>query len=80
MRKSDKKVENQLRIALTEVCEAALKNGNGFQWLTHQVNYSNFPKSLQVICVFDINESLARFMKTTSCQELGSLIQKSCLK
>ena len=51
MRKTDKKMDNQLRHVLTEVCEVALKDINGFQWLTHVVNYSNFPKSLQVVCV-----------------------------
>lgn len=76
MRKSDKKMENNLRITLTEVCETALKNFNGFEWLTHVVNYSNFPASLKVICVFDTNDNLSRFMESNSCQELGFLIQK----
>lgn len=76
MRKSDKKIENQLRINLTEVCETALKRFNGFEWLTHVVNHNNFPNSLKIICVFDTNEHLARFMESNSCQELGSLIQK----
>ena len=35
MRKSDKKIENQLRLTLTDVCETALKRFNGFEWLTH---------------------------------------------
>ena len=25
----------------------------GFSWLTHRVNYSLFPQSLMVVCVFD---------------------------
>jgi hypothetical protein len=76
MRKTDKKIDNQLRIALTEICESALKEFAGFQWLTHLVNYSNFPKSLKVICVFDTNDNLKRFMATGSDQELSSLMQK----
>lgn len=76
MRKSDKKVENQLRVALTDVCEAALQSFTGFQWLTHLVNYTNFPKSLRVVCVFDTNDNLSRFIKSNSCRELTNLIQK----
>ena len=45
MRKTDKKLENTLIAALTEVCEAALEAFDGFQWLTHFVNYSHFPSS-----------------------------------
>lgn len=76
MRKSDKKIENKLRIALTEVCETALKSLNGFEWLTHVVNYSHFPKSLKIICVFDTKANLSRFMESNSYHELGFLIQK----
>jgi len=49
MRKTDKKLDNQLIKLLTEVCETALEDFSGFQWLTHIVDYSNFPKSLKVI-------------------------------
>ncbi|MDX2369554.1 MAG: Fis family transcriptional regulator [Colwellia sp.] len=76
MRKSDKKIDNKVRLALTEVCDTALKNFNGFEWLTHLVNYSNFPKSLKVICVFDTKANLSRFKESNSYHELGSLIQK----
>ena len=61
MRKTDKKLDNQLRIVLTDVCEDMLKRVDGFQWLTHLVNYSNFPKSLKVVFIFDTNENLHSF-------------------
>jgi len=76
MRKSDKKMDNQLRLVLTDVCETALKEVDGFQWLTHLVNYSSFPKSLKVVCVFDTNENLSLFMSKSSRNALASLIQK----
>jgi len=76
MRKSDKKMDNQLRLALTDVCEAALKEVNGFQWLTHLVNYSRFPQSLKVVCIFDTNENLATFMTNRGEGALASLIQR----
>ncbi len=75
MRKTDKKIDNQLMLVLTDVCEISLKEINGFQWLTHFVDYSNFPKSLKVVCVFDTNENLSCFMSKDSKKELTSLIQ-----
>ena len=60
MRKTDKKRENALRQALTEACETALEKYEGFQWLTHFVNYSDFPASLSIVCVYDTNAHLAK--------------------
>ncbi len=57
MKKTHKKIDNQLRITLTKVCEIALENVAGFKWLTHLVNYDNVPASLKVICVFDTIQS-----------------------
>ena len=75
MRKTDKKIDNQLREALTEVCETALKEFSGFQWLTHLVNYSKFPQSLKIICIFDTNDNLDRFMTMNNSEDLTSLMQ-----
>jgi len=75
MRKTDKKIDNQLRLVLTDVCEFALEQIDGFQWLTHLVNYSDFPKSLKVVCVFDTNDNLSSFTSQKSKNELTSLIQ-----
>ena len=63
MRKSDKKIDNQLRVLLTEVCDSARESVEGFQWLTHRVNYANFPESLHIICVFDCEENLKHYQK-----------------
>ena len=74
MRKSDKKLDNQLRKVLTDVCESALKHIDGFKWLTHTVNYSSFPNSLKVICVFDTNESLDNYLLSKSNNQLQLLV------
>jgi hypothetical protein len=81
MRKSDKKIENNLRVALTDVCESALKEFTGFEWLTHVVNYSDFPRSLKIVCVFDTNVNLTRFLNSSNCHDLEGLICKklSCI-
>jgi hypothetical protein len=52
-----------------------LKEIDGFLWLTHWVNHSDFPKILKVVCVFDTNENLSSFMSQESKAELSALIQ-----
>jgi hypothetical protein len=75
MRKTDKKTDNQIRLALTDVCEIALKEIEGFEWLTHTVNYDNFPRSLKVTCIFGTKDSLSSFTQSAKNQELITLIQ-----
>ncbi|MFT6654834.1 MAG: hypothetical protein ACJAWI_001601 [Marinomonas primoryensis] len=77
MRKTDKKLDKQICETLTEVCEASLKENTGFQWLTHLVNYSRFPQSLQVVCVFDTNDQLNVFKANESHLEFNERIQKA---
>ncbi|QUM75448.1 Fis family transcriptional regulator [Moritella sp. 24] len=68
MTKTEKKIDNNLCKVLTDVCETAKDEFQGFQWLTHQVNYNNFPASLKLTCVFDTNADIAQL--TASKQEL----------
>ncbi|MFK8042961.1 hypothetical protein [Congregibacter sp.] len=58
MRKTDKKNERMLVEALTRVCDQALEEIHGFAWITHFVDFNNFPDSLLVVCVFETNEQL----------------------
>lgn len=53
MRKTDKKIDNQLRQVLTATCDFALQNTQGYQSISHTVNYNQFPASLVVTCLFD---------------------------
>lgn len=53
----------------------ALKDIAGFQWLTHVVDYSNFPQSLEVICIFDTDENLYQFAAENSQNTLSTHIQ-----
>ena len=77
MKKSDKKIEQQIVNALTEVCETSLKQLSGFEWLTHTVNYKSFPNSLRVYCVFDTTNKLTEFRKSEHKAKLTKLIQTS---
>ena len=79
MRKTDKKIDNSIVAVLTDVCESALKDFVGFQWLTHVVNYSAFPESLKVICVFDTNDNLSHFIKNGSNHEMNTLVKGKLL-
>ena len=60
MTKTEKKLEQQLIEALTEVCEIAKENLPGFQWITHEVNFKQWPKSLRVICQFENQGDLSK--------------------
>lgn len=75
MRKSDKKLDNQLRALLMYVCETALKDTKGFQWLTHSVNYDQFPASLRLTCVFDTDEQLSAYLGSSGKLRLLNLMQ-----
>ncbi|WP_087023156.1 Fis family transcriptional regulator [Thaumasiovibrio subtropicus] len=77
MRKSDKKVENLIRNVLTDVCEDTLKGYDGFLWVTHTVNFSSFPQSLKIICVFETQEDRASFIAKEGQQHVASTIQKA---
>ena len=76
MRKSDKKLDNSIRIELTDICESALKSIDGFIWLTHLVNYDDFPSSLKVICVFETNNHLKHFIQGNDKDRLCAPIIK----
>jgi len=52
MRKTDKKIDNKLRQVLTQLCENSLKELDGYQWISHEVNYNRFPDSLLITCMF----------------------------
>lgn len=75
MRKTDKKMDNNIRQALTSVCEIALDQVNGFEWLTHFVSYDDFPGSLTVVCVFDTIDGLAKARAAKDDDLLRSLIK-----
>ncbi len=58
-KKTHKKTEQAIIKALTNVCDIAQIESEGFKWLTHTVNYNNFPASLIVLCVYNTNLDLA---------------------
>ena len=77
--KTHKKIDNNIRLALTETCEQFLENINGFDWLTHQANYNNFPASLLITCVFDTDTSLREANQNGDSIKMQGLIQDKLL-
>jgi hypothetical protein len=52
MKKTIKKLDNQVVKALTKACEQLKEQYSDFEWLTHSADFSNFPGSLMVYCIF----------------------------
>lgn len=58
MKKTEKKTEKAIVNALNVVCECLKNKSDGFSWLTHFVDYGNFPDSLKLVFVFDTKTNL----------------------
>lgn len=76
MKKSDKKIENAIRTALTNVCNIALETVPGFKWITHKVNYRDFPESLTIVCVFENDDSRQVAQQPEVEKHLHQIIQQ----
>lgn len=77
MRKTDKKRDNTIASVLTQVCHLAQEKDQGFQWLTHKVNYKDFPGSLTVTCVYDVMPS--DDVKKQMCDLIQSRLQQQAI-
>ncbi|MFT4938181.1 MAG: hypothetical protein ACI88A_001205 [Paraglaciecola sp.] len=80
MRKTVKKLDDNVIKALTKACETGKETIAGFEWLTHTANYDNFPGSLAIICVFDNNQSLSNAHTKEEDVYLRKLIHSNLLK
>ncbi len=78
--KTEKKIDNNVRVALTKVCDEALDKVEGFEWLTHQANYTNFPASLLVTCIFQTDAHLDEAIEGGDTAWLQKRIQSQLLK
>jgi|TARA_B110000093_G_C12688029_1_gene292915 hypothetical protein len=80
LNKTTKKIDDNICKALTIVCESEKTNIDGFIWLTHRANYTNFPASLIVTCVFDIDAEVKALPDNKQGEKLMNSIQKQLLK
>ncbi len=72
--KTQKRTENNIRLALTQVCEQSLKDIAGFEWLTHQADYTHFPASLFITCVFSTEQAQQNAIAQDDDKKLQKLI------
>ena len=80
MKKTDKKIDKQICQALTIACEAIKTKANGFQWLTHFVDFNQFPDSLSVVCIFNTSAELDHARQHMKDQTIVSLIKNELEK
>ncbi|GAA5316217.1 MAG: hypothetical protein AseanaTS_14220 [Candidatus Pelagadaptatus aseana] len=78
--KTQKKIDNNIIRVLNQVCDQSLEDVAGFQWLTHQANYTNFPASLLITCVFDTEANRVHQIEAGGCKVLLQRIQSGLLK
>src|SRR5476649_225271 len=67
------RLERRLVATLTEACETAKAEIPGFDWLTHTVDYANFPQSLRVIWVFDTRANQDHALASGADQRMREL-------
>jgi len=78
--KTNQKIDNNVCKALTIACESSLHEIAGFVWLTHRVNYTNFPATLVITCVFNTDEEVEMMKVQQQDELLRMTIQKQLLK
>jgi len=78
--KTNQKIDNNVCKALTIACETSLHDVAGFVWLTHRANYTNFPASLVITCVFNTDEEIDAMKALQQDEFLRATIQKQLLK
>ena len=78
--KTQKKIDNNICQALSQVCEKLLDEVEGFQWLTHQADYKNFPASLMISCVFDTEAQRRQLEASAELSAVQKLIQSKLLQ
>ncbi|MCW8090745.1 Fis family transcriptional regulator [Alteromonas sp. ASW11-130] len=80
MKKTIKKLDNNVIKALTAACETAKQWGIGFEWLTHTARYEHFPGSLMITCIFNTRAEMEYAVNNNFDRQLRQLIQTELLK
>jgi hypothetical protein len=78
--KTTQKLDDNICKALTIACESSLHTIEGFTWLTHRANYTHFPASLIVTCVFETEEHIAQIKTEKLDVGFRKCIQTQLLK
>jgi hypothetical protein len=78
--KTTQKLDSNICKALTIACENSLHKIEGFCWLTHRANYTNFPASLIVTCVFNTEHDIEIMKSNDLAKGFKQDIQTQLLK
>ena len=78
--KVQKRSDKSVQLTLAAVCEQAQGEMTGLQRLTHQANYSDFPASLLISCVFNTEDECLQAEQLGHTHTLQKLIQNRLLK
>lgn len=78
--KTNQKIDNNICKALTIACESSLHDIPGFIWLTHRANYTNFPASLVITCVFNTGADIEKMKAQQQDELLRLTIQQQLVK
>ncbi len=70
MNKKHKQLDKQIIKQLTLVCHLAQNEIDGFEWLTHLVDFSNVEQSLTIVCVFDNSANLETVKQSYQAEKL----------
>lgn len=71
--RQQRQLDRELSRTLTQACEVAKAEFAGFAWVTHEVQWDDFPASLRIIWIFESNADIARALKASRDKRLMSL-------
>ena len=77
MKKTHKKIENDLRRVLTHACDMLKDEVDGFNWLSHTVNYNSIDESLVIDCYFDNADSIEQVLANEQDAIMRIMIKKA---
>ena len=71
--REQRQLDRELSRTLTRACDVARAEVEGFAWVTHEVQWDDFPASLRVIWIFESNADIASALKAGSDKRLLAL-------
>ena len=77
MKKTHKKIENNLTKALTKACEGIKDEVEGLNWLTHTVNYDAVERTLMISCYFESADVISHILASKQGSEIRAVIKNS---
>tara|TARA_R110002051_G_scaffold244968_1_gene304782 strand:- start:804 stop:1199 length:396 start_codon:yes stop_codon:yes gene_type:complete len=75
--REQRQLDRELSRTLTQACDVAKAEVGGFAWVTHEVQWDDFPASLRVIWIFESNADIARALKEGWNQRLLALTDRA---